>query len=90
MSTCTDCYYIYGSFTFSLRLNSLFRASISAAQLDGVEGVPPNPGPICQNGDVFLGYGSTAFIGLGFSVMVMLVFIEVSQMAEKQVLVVRL
>jgi NCS2 family nucleobase:cation symporter-2 len=47
------------------------------SQLDGVEGVPPNPGPICQNGDVFLGYGSTAFIGLGFSVMVMLVFIEI-------------
>ena len=54
-----------------------------AAQLDGVEGVPPNPGPICQNGDVFLGYGSAAFIGLGFSVMIMLVFIEASEMTAK-------
>ena len=49
----------------------------SVAQLDGIEDVPPLPGPICQNGNVFLGYGSSAFVGLGFSVIVMLVFIEV-------------
>lgn len=40
-------------------------------------GVGPIPGPTCFNGEVALGYGSTEFIGLGFSVMVMLVFIEV-------------
>jgi xanthine/uracil permease len=34
------------------------------------------PSPTCQNGEVFLGYGSAEFIGLGFSVMVFLVFIE--------------
>jgi len=36
----------------------------------------PPPGPICQNGEVFLGYGSSQFIGLGFSVMAFLVVIE--------------
>jgi len=50
---------------------------LCTAQLDGVEDVPPLPGPICQNGNVFLGYGSSAFIGLGFSVIVMLVVIEI-------------
>jgi len=35
---------------------------------------PPNA--ICTNGDVRLGYGSPEYIGLGFSVMVALVFIE--------------
>ena len=37
----------------------------------------PPPTPTCQVGDVKLGYGSAEFIGLGFSVMVGLVFIEV-------------
>jgi uracil-xanthine permease len=39
-------------------------------------GVSPIPGPTCFNGDVALGYGSPQFIGLGFSVMSFLVFIE--------------
>ena len=39
-----------------------------------VPGIPPTA--ICTNGDVQLGYGSPEFIGLGFSVMVGLVFIE--------------
>lgn len=38
--------------------------------------IPENPSPICQNGDVFLGYGSPEFIGLGFCVLTFLVFIE--------------
>ena len=38
--------------------------------------IPANPGPICQNGDSYLGYGSPELIGLGFSVLVFLVFIE--------------
>jgi uric acid-xanthine permease len=37
----------------------------------------PPPFPTCENGEVKLGYGSPQFIGLGFSVMVALVFIEV-------------
>jgi NCS2 family nucleobase:cation symporter-2 len=37
----------------------------------------PPPGPICQNGDVALGYGSPQYIGLGFSVMFALVVIEI-------------
>lgn len=40
-------------------------------------GIDPTPSAICQNGLVFLGYGSAEFIGLGFSVLVALVFIEV-------------
>jgi xanthine/uracil permease len=36
----------------------------------------PPPFPVCQNGDVSLGYGAPQFIGLGFSVMVALVIIE--------------
>jgi len=39
-------------------------------------GVSPIPGPTCFNGEVALGYGSPQFIGLGFSVMCFLVFIE--------------
>ncbi len=46
------------------------------AQLDGVQGVPPDPSPICINGEVALGFGSSEFIGLGFVVIVSLVFIE--------------
>jgi hypothetical protein len=41
---------------------------------------PPDfgpPTPICENGDVKLGYGSPQYIGLGFTVMVGLVFIEI-------------
>jgi len=34
------------------------------------------PGPTCQNGSVYLTYGSAEFIGLGFSVLIFLVFIE--------------
>ena len=45
-------------------------------QLDEVDGVPFTPSPICNNGDVALGYGSPEFVGLGFSVMAALVFIE--------------
>jgi uric acid-xanthine permease len=37
----------------------------------------PPPGPVCTNGEVNLGYGSPEYIGLGFSVMCALVFIEV-------------
>jgi uric acid-xanthine permease len=37
----------------------------------------PPPGPICQNGDVALGYGAPQYIGLGFSVMAGLVIIEI-------------
>jgi NCS2 family nucleobase:cation symporter-2 len=36
----------------------------------------PPPTAICTNGEVNLPYGSAEFIGLGFSVMVFLVFIE--------------
>jgi NCS2 family nucleobase:cation symporter-2 len=39
-------------------------------------GIDPIPGPVCTNGEVNLGYGSAEFIGLGFSVMIFLVFIE--------------
>mmetsp|Transcript_12606 Transcript_12606/g.17891 ORF Transcript_12606/g.17891 Transcript_12606/m.17891 type:complete len:94 (-) Transcript_12606:47-328(-) len=47
-----------------------------SGQLDGL-GVSPIPGPTCTgNGDVMLGYGSAEYIGLGFSVMIFLVFIE--------------
>jgi xanthine/uracil permease len=35
-----------------------------------------NPGALCFNGDVAMGYGQAEFIGLGFSVMAMLVVIE--------------
>ena len=35
-----------------------------------------NPGYLCFNGDVAMGYGQAEFIGLGFCVMVFLVFIE--------------
>ena len=35
-----------------------------------------NPSYLCFNGDVALGYGHAEFIGLGVSVMVMLVLIE--------------
>lgn len=38
--------------------------------------VPEIPSATCQNGSVYLPYGSTEFIGLGFSVLVFLVFIE--------------
>lgn len=34
------------------------------------------PGAVCTNGDVKLHYGSPEFIGLGFSVMCMLIFVE--------------
>jgi len=34
------------------------------------------PSPYCQNGDVNLPYGSAEFMGLGFSVLLFLVFIE--------------
>ena len=36
----------------------------------------PPPFPTCSNGETTLGYGSPQYIGLGFSVMAMLVFIE--------------
>ena len=36
----------------------------------------PNPGPVCTNGVVQLYYGSPQFIGLGFSVMEMLILNE--------------
>ena len=36
----------------------------------------PPPSQICQDGDVALPYGSIEYIGLGFTVMVALVFIE--------------
>lgn len=36
----------------------------------------PPPLPTCTNGETRLGFGSAEYIGLGFSVMVMLVFIE--------------
>mmetsp|Transcript_6593 Transcript_6593/g.15120 ORF Transcript_6593/g.15120 Transcript_6593/m.15120 type:complete len:593 (-) Transcript_6593:235-2013(-) len=39
--------------------------------------VSPLPGANCAAGDVSLPYGSTEYIGLGFSVIVMLVFIEI-------------
>lgn len=45
-------------------------------QLALVEGVPANPSSTCLNGEVALGYGSAEYIGLGFSVVVGLVFIE--------------
>ena len=35
-----------------------------------------NPGSACFNGDVVMGFGQAEFIGLGVSVMVMLVFVE--------------
>ena len=40
-------------------------------------GVAPIPGPTCFNGEVAKSFGSPEFIGLGFSVMVMLVIIEI-------------
>lgn len=51
------------------------------AQIANHEAAPlsfPPPFPTCENGDVrTLGYGAPEFIGLGFSVMVGLVFIEI-------------
>ena len=38
--------------------------------------IDPFPSPMCQNGNVSLGYGSPQFIGLGFSVIVFLLTIE--------------
>jgi len=35
-----------------------------------------NPSFLCENGEVKMGYGQAEYIGLGFSVMVMLVLIE--------------
>ena len=51
------------------------------AQVVDSVGFPPAPvfalpSAICQNGSVKLPYGSAEFIGLGFSVLVFLVFIE--------------
>mmetsp|Transcript_22634 Transcript_22634/g.53383 ORF Transcript_22634/g.53383 Transcript_22634/m.53383 type:complete len:387 (+) Transcript_22634:155-1315(+) len=51
----------------------IWKEHAQVANLD----VFPLPSPICQNGDVSLGYGSAEFIGLGASVMVMLVLIEI-------------
>lgn len=45
-------------------------------QAVGTDAASGPPGPTCTNGEVQLGYGSPEFIGLGFSVMVGLVFIE--------------
>ena len=39
--------------------------------------INPNPGPLCFNGQVALGYGATEYIGLGFSVISFLVLIEI-------------
>jgi len=55
--------------------NNILSYSIFAAQVKDL-GVSPIPGPTCFNGEVALGYGSPQFIGLGFSVMCFLVFIE--------------
>eukprot|EP00217_Crustomastix_stigmatica_P001348 CAMPEP_0183818248 /NCGR_PEP_ID=MMETSP0803_2-20130417/61944_1 /TAXON_ID=195967 /ORGANISM="Crustomastix stigmata, Strain CCMP3273" /LENGTH=580 /DNA_ID=CAMNT_0026063137 /DNA_START=17 /DNA_END=1759 /DNA_ORIENTATION=- len=38
--------------------------------------VDPIPGPMCTAGEVVLGYGSPELIGLGFSVLIMLVLVE--------------
>ena len=48
------------------------------AAITSLDPVPKltGPGPLCFNGDVAMGYGQAEFIGLGVSVMVMLVFIE--------------
>lgn len=46
------------------------------SQVAGLDAIQGPPGPLCFNGDVALGYGSPQFIGLGFSVMVFLIFIE--------------
>lgn len=35
------------------------------------------PSATCENGEVKLGYGAPQYIGLGFAVMVGLVFIEI-------------
>jgi uric acid-xanthine permease len=45
-------------------------------QLAALEGVPLNPSATCVNGEVALGFGSAEYIGLGFSVVVGLVLIE--------------
>ena len=37
----------------------------------------PPPFPTCTNGEVQLGYGAPQFVGLGFTVMVGLVYIEI-------------
>lgn len=42
----------------------------------GAGQVSPIPGSLCEAGDVSLGFGSPQFIGLGFSVICMLVIIE--------------
>jgi uric acid-xanthine permease len=47
------------------------------SQLDGFEtDIPLNPSATCVNGEVTLGFGSAEYIGLGFSVVVGLVMIE--------------
>jgi len=46
------------------------------SQITGQNLTFPPPFPTCDAGDVQLGYGSRELIGLGFSVMVFLVFIE--------------
>jgi hypothetical protein len=56
--------------------NSFWTLSFTEQAVPAV-GIDPVPSATCQNGDVFLGYGSPEFIGLGFSVLVFLVFIEV-------------
>lgn len=45
------------------------------AQLKG-KGVSPVPGPACAAGEVSLNFGSPEWIGLGLSVMVFLLFVE--------------
>lgn len=45
-------------------------------ELDGSSFQTSLPNAVCTNGDVQLVYGSAEYIGLGFSVMVALVFIE--------------
>lgn len=50
--------------------------------LTGFSKIPPIPGTVCggktccEAGDVFLPFGSPEMVGLGFSVLCMLVFIE--------------
>ncbi|KAL7552193.1 hypothetical protein ACHAWF_016716, partial [Thalassiosira exigua] len=39
--------------------------------------IPENPSAYCENGDVILPFGSPEYIGLGFSVLVFLVAIEI-------------
>lgn len=43
----------------------------------GTDQVSPIPSSACEAGEVALGYGAAEYIGLGFSVIVMLVFIEI-------------